>query len=206
MSVRLIVLGVLDERQTHGYEIKEIARSWNLNKWADISYGSIYHALTALQNEGLIQEVGTEQSGGRPPRSIYRITDQGRTVFLQLLREACTIGHLGKHPINLALTFIAKLPPEERVALLEERLLQLEADYKILREIREQLRPIEPQAPWVIATLDHDLGHCAFEIDWTRRLLQQVAAWVPRSGHPRRGATAEVGSGGLPSSDSLSSA
>ena len=57
MSVRLFVLGVLNEQDTHGYEIKEIARAWNLDKWADIGYGSIYHALGALEDEGLIQEV-----------------------------------------------------------------------------------------------------------------------------------------------------
>ena len=37
-------------------------------------------------------------------------------------------------------------------------------------------------APWVIATLEHDLGHCEFEIAWTGRLLEQVEGWVPRAG------------------------
>jgi DNA-binding PadR family transcriptional regulator len=180
MSVRLFVLGILNERDTHGYEMKEIARDWNLDKWADIAFGSIYHALGMLEAEGLIRTVGVEQEGGRPPRSIYRITDQGRTAFQELLRETSRFGYQRKHPINLALTFLARLPPEERVALLEERLRWLEEILAVVSERRELLRFLEVEAPWVIATLDHDLGHCEFEIGWTRSLLQQVAGWTPR--------------------------
>jgi DNA-binding PadR family transcriptional regulator len=180
MSVRLFVLGVLNEQDTHGYEIKEIARAWNLDKWADIGYGSIYHALGALEDEELIQEVRVEQEGGRPPRSVYRITDRGRQAFLQLLRETSRYGYQRKHPINLALTFIAHLPPEERVSLLEERLRRLEDAHQRVTEQREKLRHLEAEAPWVIATLNHDLGHLEFEIDWTRDLLRQAAHWAPR--------------------------
>jgi DNA-binding PadR family transcriptional regulator len=182
MSARLFVLGVLNEREAHGYEMKEIARSWNLDKWADIGYGSIYHALGAMEEEGLVQEVAVEQSGGRPPRSVYRITDRGREAFRELLRETCRFGYQEKHPISLALTFIAQLPPEERVALLEERLRRLEESYGIISERREQLRHLEVEAPSALTTLDHDLGHREFEIRWTRDLLQRVAQWPPRSG------------------------
>jgi DNA-binding PadR family transcriptional regulator len=190
MSVRLFVLGVLNEQDTHGYEIKEIARTWNLDKWADVGYGSIYHALGALEDEGLIQEVGVEQEGARPPRSVYRITEPGRAAFLRLVRETSTWGYQRKHPINLALSFIAHLPPEERVALLEERLRRLEEGHRIVSDRREELRHLEPEAPWVIATLDHDLGHFEFEIRWTRRLLDQVARWAP---HPASGSPSPEG-------------
>jgi DNA-binding PadR family transcriptional regulator len=181
MSVRLFVLGVLNERDTHGYEIKEIARTWNLDKWADIGYGSIYHALGALEDEGLIEEACVEQEGGRPPRSVYRITDPGRVAFLRLLRETAVWGYQRKHPINLALTFLVHLPSEERLTLLEERLQRLEAGYRTVSDRREELRHLEAEAPWVIATLDHDLGHFEFEIAWTRKLLEHVAGWKPRS-------------------------
>jgi len=177
MSVRLFVLGVLNQRETHGYQFKELARTWNLDKWADIGYGSIYHALATLEKEGLVQAAGIEQEGGRPPRSIYRITDEGRRVFLALLREACKTSTSPKHPINLALAFILGLPPEERVALLEERLRSLEARHELVEQTRAQLRPLEKTAPAAIATVEHDLGHSAFEIRWTRALIEKVALW-----------------------------
>jgi DNA-binding PadR family transcriptional regulator len=187
MSVRLFVLGILNEGETHGYRIKEIAGDWKLEKWADIGYGSIYHALAMLEEEELILKVATEQTAGRPPRSIYRITDQGRAVLRELMQEAGRMGHQRKHPINLALSFLTQLPPQERAALLEERLRRLEADQAILRERRDELAMSGGEPPWVIATLDHDLGHCEFEIGWTRRLLQEVPGWTAR---PDRGAAA----------------
>jgi DNA-binding PadR family transcriptional regulator len=160
--------------------MKEIARTWNLSFWAEISFGSIYHALGAMEEEGLVEEIAIEQSGGRPPRSVYRITEAGRAAFRDLLRETCRFGYQEKHPINLALTFIADLPPEERVALLEERLRRLEESCRIIAQRREELRHLEAEAPSALTTIDHDLGHREFEIRWTRDLLQRVAQWPTR--------------------------
>src|SRR5687767_1706938 len=101
MSARLFVLGVLNDRDAHGYEIKEVARERRLEKWSDIGYGSIYHALGGLEREGLIRESAVEQEGGRPPRSVYRITDAGRAALLRLVREAAVTGFDERLPINL---------------------------------------------------------------------------------------------------------
>lgn len=177
MSARLFVLGVLNQRDAHGYEIKEIAREWRLEKWSDIGYGSIYHALGAVQKEGLIREIAVEQEGGRPPRSVYRITDAGRAALLDLVRETAVTGFDERHPINLAIGFLVLLPAEERAALLEERLRRLEIAQGQVAARREELLPLGERAPWVIATLDHDLGHREFEIRWTRALLDQVRDW-----------------------------
>jgi len=179
MSARLFVLGVLNERDAHGYEIKEVARVWRLEKWSDIGYGSIYHALNSLEKEALIREVAVEQEGGRPPRSVYRITDAGRAALLQLVRESAVTGFDERHPVNLAATFLVLLPPEERVALLQERLRRLEQDQERVAARRAELRAFGERAPWVLATLDHDLGHRDFEIGWTRALLEQVRGWRP---------------------------
>ena len=40
MSVRLFVLGRVYRRETHGYEIKEVAVMWGLERWANIGFGS----------------------------------------------------------------------------------------------------------------------------------------------------------------------
>jgi DNA-binding PadR family transcriptional regulator len=177
MSARLFVLGVLNERDAHGYEIREIAREWRLEKWSDIGYGSIYHALGGLEKDGLIHEVAVEQEGGRPPRSIYRITDAGRTALIELLRETAVTGFDERHPINLALSFLILLPPDERVALLEERLRRLETAQGQVAARRAELLALGVLPPSVFATLDHDLGHREFEIRWTRALLQEVRDW-----------------------------
>jgi DNA-binding PadR family transcriptional regulator len=187
MSARLFVLGLLNERDSHGYELREVAQAWNLHEWADISYGAIYHALSTLQREGLVEEIRVEQIGDRPPRAVCRITAAGRAAFYVALREAAATDFRDRHPINLALAFLAELPPEERVALLQERLRRLEARQEKVVQVRRSLIPLETSAPAAIAAVEHDLGHIAFEIAWTRDLLDQVPLWRPRT--RRSGAT-----------------
>ena len=60
-------------------------------------------------------------------------------------------------------------------------LRRLEEIYHAVAETRERLLAFAAEAPWVLAQLDHDLGHRDFEIRWTRELLQQVRAWRPPS-------------------------
>ncbi len=67
MSVRLFVLGQVYEKDTHGYEIKEQAKLWGVERWANIGFGSIYHAISTLQAEEMILEQSVEQESGRPP-------------------------------------------------------------------------------------------------------------------------------------------
>ncbi len=180
MSARLFVLGILNERTSHGYDLRQIAQSWNLYEWADISYGAIYHALTTLENEGLVEQSGVEQMGERPPRTLFRITEAGRTDFGKALEKAILTEDRVRHPVNLALVFLAILPPQERVALLEERLRRLEKRYQAVLAIRQSLQPLETTAPAAVAAVDHDLGHLTFEKQWTQNLIAHVTDWQPR--------------------------
>ena len=184
MSTRLFILGILNERDSHGYDLRQIAEHWNLNEWADISYGALYHALTTLQRERLVEQVGVEQVGERPPRAVFRITEPGRIAFRQALREAATGEFRVRHPVNLALVFLAELPPPERADLLRERLRRLEERHGKVTQVRHSLQHLEASAPSALAALEHDLGHLAFEIAWTRQLLEQVPHWSPRARRP----------------------
>lgn len=177
MSVRLYVLGVLNERDAHGYEIKNMAREADLSHWTDIGYGSIYHALRRLEDEGLIEEVALEQAGAYPQRTVYRITAEGRRELIQLLRETCRTVIEPKYPIDLALVFIGQLPPEERVALLRERLRTLEAAQEIVKEKRAALQDAGGRLASLRAVLDHDVLLRDAEITWMRALVDEVAHW-----------------------------
>src|SRR5579871_5171285 len=120
MSVRLFVLGLVATRDIHGYEIKEVAQLWGVERWAHIGFGSIYHALGKLQDESLIEERGIDQEGHRPPRTVFRITAEGKTAFLALLRDTCRQADPEGRDIDMALAFIHYLPSGERQDLLKE--------------------------------------------------------------------------------------
>ena len=64
----LAILGLLEERDLHGYEIRRQLRE-HLGLLANVSFGSIYPALTRLEKSGAV--VATEgpapRTRGHPP-------------------------------------------------------------------------------------------------------------------------------------------
>ena len=68
MSVRLVILGMLQWGEMHGYELKQhIERK--MGDWTSIAFGSIYFALRKLSDEGLVERTEEERHGNRPSRS-----------------------------------------------------------------------------------------------------------------------------------------
>lgn len=180
MSVRLFVLGIIYERDSYGYEIKETAHIWGLERWAQIRDGSIYHALGKLEEEGLIQELNVEIAENQRPRYVYRITEKGQETFLALLRETCRTAPTEGRSIDLVIAFLENLPPDERVVLLKERhdhLLKARAN---LLSGFDRLDRYENLAAWVPVGMRHSLGRIEFEIAWNLSLIENVGNWPVR--------------------------
>ena len=177
MSVRLFVLGLVYEKDTHGYEIKATAHLWGLERWAQIKDGSIYHALGVLDKEGAIQQRNVEQSENNRPRYVYCITMQGRGVFLSLLRETCRTAPTEGRSIDLGLAFIRHLPPEERVGLLKERHMRLNKAHADLLAGFDALDQYQNLAPWVPSATRHSLTRIETEIQWNLEMIEAVGQW-----------------------------
>src|SRR5262249_53456335 len=106
-STRLLILGVVRALQpVHGYDVRRELVSWHAERWANVAYGSIYHALTKMTAEGLLEEVATEQRGNRPARTSYRITAPGETEFHRLLHEAWWTFQPSIDPFFAAISFM----------------------------------------------------------------------------------------------------
>ena len=120
-STRLLILGVLKRQPLHGYEVRHQLELWNAEQWANVAYGSIYFALKKMAEEGLVEEVGTDQMGNRPARTVYAITEDGQKKFIELLRDYWWEYKPMIDPFQVALTFMNHLPPEEVLAALRHR-------------------------------------------------------------------------------------
>jgi DNA-binding PadR family transcriptional regulator len=87
-TTRLLVLGVVKLFQpVHGYEVRRELLSWRAQEWASVQPGSIYNALKTLTRDGRLEIASTDQVGGRPERTAYRLTQAGAEEFRTLLRE-----------------------------------------------------------------------------------------------------------------------
>ena len=161
----IAILGLLMERDHHGYEIRTQLRD-RLGIWANVSFGSIYPALARLERYGCVEAVAigearlgalstgslsgeraslrslrTTQGLGRRGRKVYRITERGRVEFLQLLSDPSTLDDSKNFWLRMALA--KYLTPDLLVGLLERRRADLVARLAEVRAgaLNEQLDP-----------------------------------------------------------------
>lgn len=79
--MEIIVLSMLRRRDFYGYElVSEISR------YIEMSEGTIYPLLNRFKKDGLVDTYLAESHNG-PPRKYYKITEAGRTEYIESVRE-----------------------------------------------------------------------------------------------------------------------
>lgn len=145
----LAILGLLAEQELHGYEIRRRLRD-ELGLFANISFGSLYPALSRLEAAGAVVATTAPTAGVAIPatgslggeraalrarrtaagrsskrsRKVYRITDAGLALFERLLEDDAA-GTDDARSFGLRLAFARHLAPQARLRLLERRRAQL---------------------------------------------------------------------------------
>jgi DNA-binding PadR family transcriptional regulator len=201
----LAILGLLEERDLHGYEIRRQLRD-QLGLLANVSFGSIYPALTRLEKSGAV--VATEGGGagtvlaaspapptgslsgelavmrsrrhsparGRRGRKVYRITEAGRQLFAELLAGGGAIDDARSFSLRLA--FARHLAPQSRLALLERRRAQL---VQRLAEATEARADLDVYARSVV---EHTAESLRRDIGWLDTLLASERAAAAAASEP----------------------
>ncbi|MGH2585840.1 MAG: PadR family transcriptional regulator [Dehalococcoidia bacterium] len=125
-ATRLLVLGVVRMHgRAHGYLVGCELVSWGAEEWANVKWGSIYHALKQAASEGLLRAIKVEKW---PGRTDYELTTRGEAEFLRLLRDALRLPYHHPDTIGAGLVLLPALSRNEAIALLRERLGVLEAE------------------------------------------------------------------------------
>jgi DNA-binding PadR family transcriptional regulator len=173
MSVRLVLLGLLQRRDFHGYELKQLIEQ-QMGDWTSIAFGSIYFALKKLAEEGLIEQVAVQQQGNRPSRAVYTITATGRAEFFGLLRQIWSNPERHYHQIDIALYFHYALPPDEILAHVAKR---IEVARHILDHVKRHCEEtmVDKRVPKLArAIFDHSIVHFEAELRWLKDLQAKL--------------------------------
>jgi DNA-binding PadR family transcriptional regulator len=86
MDARVLCLGALHFGDASGYEIKKLFAEGDFSFFYETSFGSIYPALSRMVEDGLAL-VSEQAQDKRPDKKVYSVTDKGRDLFAESLRE-----------------------------------------------------------------------------------------------------------------------
>jgi len=198
----LAILGLLEDRDLHGYEIRRQLRE-HLGLLANVSFGSIYPALSRLEKSGAVVATEGGDAAGRPAppapptgslsgelavlrsrrhspararrgRKVYRITEAGRQLFGELLAGGGAADDARSFGLRLA--FARHLAPQARLTLLERRRAQL---VQRLGEAEEGRADLDVYARSVV---QHTADGIARDITWLDTLIASERAALVTAG------------------------
>ncbi|MDL9945737.1 PadR family transcriptional regulator [Gordonia sp. ABSL11-1] len=120
-TTRLLLLGTVALFEpVNGYQIRRELMSWQVDRWANVNPGSIYHGLGSLVSSGLA--VRHDLADGARDVAVYELTDDGHTEFRRLLTDAIvTVNVFDRRDFHAAFGLLPLLEPEAAIELLDRR-------------------------------------------------------------------------------------
>ncbi|PRY35830.1 PadR family transcriptional regulator [Umezawaea tangerina] len=176
-ATRLLVLGVVrGYGRAHGYLVGNDLLSWGADEWANVKWGSIYHALKQLTKEGCLRDDLVP-----PGRTDYELTDKGEAEYLRLLRDSLRRPELRPDMLGAGLAMLPSLTRDEAVGLFKQRLEELEAKRDSAQELgRSWERP--PHVKELYGLWEHSAASGA---EWTRGMIERLEGGAyPMMGEP----------------------
>ncbi|HEX5117500.1 MAG TPA: PadR family transcriptional regulator [Pseudonocardiaceae bacterium] len=170
----LAVLSALMERPMHPYEMASVLRERGKDRDMKIKWGSLYTVVGNLEKHGLVAATQSVRQGGRPERTVYRLTDAGHAELTDWVRELLATPEPEQPRFAAALSVMATLPPAEATGLLRERLATLRAestsDERALAETAQQVPRL------FLVEDEYALAMRRAEADWLAALVDELTA------------------------------
>ena len=196
MSVRNAVLGLLEQRPRHGYELRAAfeALVGGRQNW-EVKPAQIYTTLARLEQSGLIVQDGVEQEGG-PERRVYSLTPAGREALRAWLATPVEAEHQrDEFFVKLMLTLAtSQEDPYKLIYTQRASLYQELHDRTVQREQADQNSQLA-----LILLLDQVIMHLEADLRWLdmiearlddiRRQPLPEPQPLPRGRPPAKGAT-----------------
>jgi len=172
MNARLLVLGVLHRGDFHPYEIKRRLEAAMVECYIDVDVGTLYYAVRQLEKDALIEAIAQERVARGGMRTIYRITDKGRSEFRKGLHRQFE----AEGPVSQTLYGVLLFLHLADRATVEDALRRR---VRRLDELIAKLEPIRAEfAPKVSTGGDHLLRHIErqrrLDRDWLKLLLAEI--------------------------------
>ena len=169
----VMVLALLREGDMHPYEMARLLRARREDRIVAITNGTLYHTVSRLHGQGLIDEVGVDRDGNRPERTTYTLTPSGYAAVGDWVRRE--LGCTGRPTtFRVALAEAHNLDRDETIALLRRRLAALDEELAVYRDGLAKAREGSSLEQYLI---EADREHAMLTADrsWLAALIERLA-------------------------------
>ncbi len=182
-TTRYAVLGLLSITPCSGYDLKKLSDMSISHFWSE-NYGHIYPVLHSLEAEGMVEMVAkdSQQTQGRPPKNVYRITEKGSQELEEWLKKPAE-HHPFRNELLLKLFLAVDIPVSNVKEKLTEEHEIAARQLQDLQGIEAMLKSQEPYKsqkalPLWLATIDFGKRFSRTVMEWcdeTARSLEERA-------------------------------
>jgi DNA-binding PadR family transcriptional regulator len=171
MSVKFSLLALFADGPKYGYQLRTEFEARTGGTWP-VNVGQVYTTLERLERDGLVAEQGTNAEG----RTIYRITDSGRTALAAWFDTPVSDTDRPRNELAVKLLMAATTPGVDVAAVVQRQRtesLRLMRDYTALRRDADRADDVAG-----VLLLDSVVFALEGEVRW----LDHVEATVLRRG------------------------
>ncbi|WP_427172132.1 PadR family transcriptional regulator [Arthrobacter sp. 92] len=166
-------LSLLVEEPMHPYEMYQLLIARHEDRLVKVRPGTLYHAVGRLEEQGMVEAIGTDREGNRPERTTYRISAEGREALTRRLQDMLA------NPVNeypafpLAVSEAYNLPPAVVLELLDRRVAHQQEQLDLLLAAEAAVMKKDVARKYWI-DIQYQQVMLRTEIDWVRQLQDQL--------------------------------
>lgn len=172
LNKEIALLGLLNERPMHGYEIEHEVYQRDMRYWTEISMSSIYKVLKKLEDKGFVKSK-IKLTKNNVAQKINQITAKGKTALKGNVDRLFTGFEHHRWDLDLAITNLNVLDRAEAVKCITVYLGKLKELEKCYKELEEYLRKCEcPEFKVELAIRPQYLYKA--ELEWANDFLKRL--------------------------------
>ena len=180
MSVKYAMLGILAQKDLHGYELKssfdeKVGEFWSLN------YGQIYSTLDRLEKDDLVT-YDRQAQDKRPDRKIYSITKKGRKELDEWLAAPINRVRALRDEFFIKLVFTGTDNPGPVLELIEKQkaLYLRQMNHLTHQKVALKKKTRDPSALTTELLMDAGLFHAEADIKWLALCEAKIKAMMKK--------------------------
>lgn len=173
-TLALAVLGLLQERPMHPYEMAATLRERHKDSSFKVNSGSLYDTVESLARHGWIQPLETAREGNRPERTVYAPTDLGRDEFVRWIDELIRTPVAEYPKFMAAVSYLGALGPARAADALAERASHLTRRIEETKAVLAETVGSGAVPRLFMIEVECALHAWAAELTWTHRTITEI--------------------------------